>query len=317
MICQITPKGVNPWIGSTALWLKTNFTSGVLPREGVVLQRRALGKACDGLLWIGRGWFMAWKQDLAKLKQQLGPEVPLPAPKPTPKPAAKAGGPPALDDEDAVFLSAMGLKPAPRPAKPESNEGPALSPVVSAPPAPESFQEAVKDLKGFKPLAKGLLDRPPAPKPSLPTDIEPVKPALAASPAPVPQPALTEPTLTEPPLTEPTAPEPLPPSPFSMPMRFQLAAGMAIEVDGVLDLRGHSLSDAMERLKDRLGDGLVLGWRSLLLTLGPDPALHEGFLALLASGGAPMVARYAQAPVPMGGTQAWLLYFTSLPVPNA
>ncbi len=100
------------------------------------------------------------------------------------------------------------------------------------------------------------------------------------------------------------------------PVRFQLAAGMAIEVDGILDLRNHSLSDAMERLKDRLGDGMVLGWRSLQVTLGPNPILHEGFLALLAAGDAPMVARYAQAPVPMGGTQAWLVYFTPPSAPN-
>jgi hypothetical protein len=86
---------------------------------------------------------------------------------------------------------------------------------------------------------------------------------------------------------------------------------MAIEVDGSLDLRGHSLSDAMERLKDRLGDGKVLNWRTLQVTLGPDSALHQGFLDMLDSGQAPMVARYAQAPIPMGGTQAWLLYLGS------
>jgi hypothetical protein len=85
---------------------------------------------------------------------------------------------------------------------------------------------------------------------------------------------------------------------------------MALEVDASLDLRGHSLSDAMERLKDRLGDGKVLNWRSLQVTLGPDSTLHGGLLDLLDSGQAPMVARYAQAPVPMGGTQAWLLYFS-------
>jgi hypothetical protein len=85
---------------------------------------------------------------------------------------------------------------------------------------------------------------------------------------------------------------------------------MALDVDGVLDLRGHTLQDALDRLKDRLGDGLVLGWRSLQVILGPDPLLHEGLMALLASGETPMVARYAQAPVPMGGSQAWLLYFT-------
>jgi hypothetical protein len=98
-----------------------------------------------------------------------------------------------------------------------------------------------------------------------------------------------------------------------MPLRFQLAAGMAIEVDGTLDLRGHTLADAMERLKDRLGDGQVLGWRSLLVTLGPDPVLHEGLLELLGSGQVPMVVRFAQAPIPMGGSQAWLLYFALTP----
>ncbi len=84
---------------------------------------------------------------------------------------------------------------------------------------------------------------------------------------------------------------------------------MALEVDGTLDLRGHTLTDALDRLRDRLGDGQVLGWKSLLVTLGPDPVLHEGLLALLGGGGAPLVARFAQAPIPMGGAQAWVLYF--------
>ena len=53
---------------------------------------------------------MAWKQDLAKLKQQLGPEEPPAPPVPRPKPPPP-GGPAPLADEDAVFLSAMGLKP--------------------------------------------------------------------------------------------------------------------------------------------------------------------------------------------------------------
>lgn len=88
---------------------------------------------------------------------------------------------------------------------------------------------------------------------------------------------------------------------------------MAIEVDGLLDLRGHTLGDALERLKDRLEDGLILGWHSLQVTLGTDPILHDGLLDLLASGQIPMVGRYAQAPVPMGGSQAWLLYFVAMP----
>jgi hypothetical protein len=238
---------------------------------------------------------MAWKQDLAKLKQQLGPEAPAGPPKAQPKAAPKPQGPAALDDEDAVFLSAMGLRPAGPRAPKSPAPGGAAAPPAAPPPAPETFQEALKDLKGLKPLEKNRLEpAPPQPTP-------PQAPAPKES-RPAPDPVMAE-----------AKPEPLPSEPEAllppvMPMRFQLAAGMAIEVDGSLDLRGHSVSDAMERLKDRLGDGLVLGWRSLQVTLGPEPALHDGLLKLLASGEAPMVLRYAQAPVPMGGTQAWLLY---------
>ena len=249
---------------------------------------------------------MAWKQDLEKLKQQLAPEVPAPAAKPMPKPVAKPTGPVQMEDEDAVFLSAMGLKPAgPRPTKsvepkPVQKETEALPP-----PTPDTFQAAVKDLKGLKPLVKGLADRP--------TPVPPVPPIAPVAPVvpPVPPAAEISPKalVPEPP------PEPEPQAQSPGPIRFQLAAGMALEVDGALDLRGHSLPDAMERLKDRLGDGMVLSWRSLQVTLGPDAALHEGFLELLVSGQAPMVARYAQAPVPMGGTQAWLLYFGPPPAP--
>jgi hypothetical protein len=246
---------------------------------------------------------MAWKQDLAKLKQQLGPESPAPAPKAVPKPALKPRGPSDLEDEDAVFLSAMGLKPAtPRPVQPTVDEVAVPTPVVPEPPVPETFQAAVKELKGLKPMRQGLpghADAPPKPPTQFMKQVEPLDPLPAklavAPPAAVP------------------APEPEPPTVPFMPSRFQLAAGMAIEVDGALDLRGHSLMDAMERLKDRLGDGQVLGWRSLLVNLGPDLALHEGLLTFLASGQAVMVARYAQAPVPMGGTQAWLLYLAPPP----
>ncbi len=241
---------------------------------------------------------MAWKQDLAKLKQQLPPE-PTPAPpKPPPRPSPLPGGPPRLDDEDAVFLSAMGLKPAraPRPALPEAQDSKTQGAPPPQPP-PETFEAALKDLKGLKPLAQALPGLapstavPPPPPPALPTPPE-------APPLPV----------AEAPALE-ALPEPAPPVPQA-PIRFQLAAGMAIEVDGSLDLRGHTLLDATERLKDRLGDGLFLGWRSLQVILGTDPLLHEGLLVLLSSGDLPMVSRYAQAPIPMGGAQAWLLYLT-------
>ncbi len=92
------------------------------------------------------------------------------------------------------------------------------------------------------------------------------------------------------------------------PLLIQLAAGMAIEVDGALDLKGHSVSDAKERLRERIADGLAVGWRTLHVVLGPSEALKQGFLAFLASPAAASVQRYAQAPVPMGGPQAWILY---------
>jgi hypothetical protein len=246
---------------------------------------------------------MAWKQDLEKLKQQLGPEALTPAPRALPKPVVKPTGPIQMEDEDAVFLSAMGLKPAAahsaEPAIPkDAGRETGKEEVATPSPAPETFQEAVRDLKGFKPMARRLPDRPaPLPTPvvaMVPTAPPPVLPVAPVQPEAPPEPeAMMSPSLK--------------------PQRFQLAAGMAIEVDASLDLRGHSLSDAMERLKDRLGDGKVLNWRSLQVTLGPDSALHEGLLDLLDSGQAPMVARYAQAPIPMGGTQAWLLYLGSPP----
>ena len=244
---------------------------------------------------------MAWKQDLAKLKQQLPPE-PTPAPvKPPPRPVPLPGGPPRLDDEDAVFLSAMGLKPAraPRPTLSTAPE-PATPGTQPPQPPPETFEAALKELKGLKPLAQaipGLASYPAAPLP-LPTPPEVALPK--APPLPVEAPPAPEAPL------ETAAPLPAP----QTPTRFQLAAGMAIEVDGSLDLRGHSLVDATERIKDRLGDGHFLGWRSLQVILGTDPMLHEGLLVLLSSGELPMVSRYAQAPIPMGGAQAWLLYLT-------
>ncbi|MBL0311221.1 MAG: Smr/MutS family protein [Holophagaceae bacterium] len=89
---------------------------------------------------------------------------------------------------------------------------------------------------------------------------------------------------------------------------MHLAAGMAVEVDGTLDLRRHSLNDAKERLKERIRDGMALRWRTLLVVLGPNEALKQGFLAFLTTPQAQFISRYAQAPIPMGGAQAWVLY---------
>jgi len=129
---------------------------------------------------------MAWKQDLAKLKQQLDPEPPSAARKPLPKPVPKPGGPAALDDEDAVFLSAMGMRPAPpRVAKSPASAGATPVPAASDPAAPGTFQEALHGLKGLKPLEKSPLEQATPP-------MEPPKPAPVAVPVQLPAPAPPE-----------------------------------------------------------------------------------------------------------------------------
>jgi DNA-nicking Smr family endonuclease len=97
-------------------------------------------------------------------------------------------------------------------------------------------------------------------------------------------------------------------------VQINLAAGMAIEVDAALDLKGHGRNDAEERLKERVLDAQALAWRSLQVILGPSEELRQMLLDLLKSPTGARIARYAQAPIPMGGSQAWILYFrTQLP----
>jgi hypothetical protein len=243
---------------------------------------------------------MVWKQDLAKLKAQLREEPAPPPVKVAPKPVEAA--PRSIEEEDALFLAMMGRRApaaatpsAPHPGKPAV---PAPTPTPAAA-APSDFGEALAGLKGMKRLETD---------PVLAAALAPAPPPPIAAPAPeVLPPAVLESAPLEPPLapSEPPAPEG---ARSGVPQRIQLAAGMAIEVDGSLDLRGHSVQDALERIKDRVADAQFLRWRSLLIQLGPGAALHEGFLAMVAAGGVPGVARFAQAPIPMGGTQAWVLY---------
>lgn len=241
-----------------------------------------------------------WKQDLAKLKPQLG-EDPTPAkPPPTPKPSEETRSPRLIEDEDALFLRSMGRTAAP----PPSPAAPAAQPPPPPPTAeaPVDFAQAMSSLKGLKPMAPEL----PSPTPAKPI------PALA-----VPQPAAPHRPL---PPTAPLPPAPQPPMLAAAdarpkaPTLIQLAAGMAIDVDGVLDLRNHTLSDARERLKERLEDAMCMGWRSVHVILGASEALKQGFLAFLTTPPARAVQRYAQAPIPMGGPQAWILYLGGGPV---
>ncbi|HEU4952556.1 MAG TPA: Smr/MutS family protein [Holophagaceae bacterium] len=223
-----------------------------------------------------------------------------------------------------MFLAAMGApRPAANPAvlttgpaEPLARPAPAPAPTPTAQDAPSedpSFVESLADLKGLKPLARpAVLAAAPAP-PAVPPVVPPLPPAAPApasataealAPAPVP----TSLEVPAPPV------EPVPPAgeeaavAGAAPRRIQLAAGMAVEVDAVLDLRHHSVEDALGRLRDRLEDGALMGWRTLHVILGEDPALTEALLGYLSSG-AVRIGRYAQAPIPMGGAQAWVLYY--------
>ncbi|MDR3669625.1 MAG: hypothetical protein P4L36_02210 [Holophaga sp.] len=245
---------------------------------------------------------MAWKKDLAKLKQELGKEESAPGKiSPPPKPKAAHPVSSSIEEEDNIFLSAMGLraKSGPREAAVTlRDEPPAL---VQPKPAPQSskaeFSSAMGDLKGLKPMNSSILQAAPAPTPA---------------PAPVPVPAPVQEAVAPPAAPPAPAPvvEPAEPAP-SVPRQVQinLAAGMAIVVDGSLDLKGHARSDAEERLKERILDGYALGWRTLHVLVGSSPELRQMVLDLLMSPAGGCVARYAQAPVPMGGAQAWILYF--------
>ena len=307
-------------------------------------------------------WTMPWKKDLAKLKQDLKQEDPAPpkAP-PPPKTAVPTPVSMSIEEEDAIFLSAMGLRPQPRTGEAPAPQAPPPALVRAEPVQPagtqEAFSSAMGDLRGMKPLAKSPLERKPEARPKAPeapppqaapptlVRTEPVQPAatqetfssamsdlkgmkpLAKSPlerkpearpkapaAALPSPATEPPAKPEPKLEPKPEPRPEPePVPHlenrAGAREIHLAAGMAVEVDGVLDLRGHARSDGEERLKERILDGYALGWRTLHVTLGPDPELREMVLALLSSPAGRYVSRYAQAPIPMGGAQSWILYF--------
>jgi hypothetical protein len=98
-----------------------------------------------------------------------------------------------------------------------------------------------------------------------------------------------------------------------LPERIQLAAGMTIDVDCVLDLRRHNEADAGERIRERVLDGACLGWRTMQVILGGSESLRQVLLDYLASPPASPLANYGEAPVPMGGPQAWILYFCQAP----
>jgi len=240
---------------------------------------------------------MPWKKDLAKLKQDLGKEEGLPA-KSSPPPKAKPAHPvsQSIEEEDNIFLNAMGLRAKPAERQPSAAAAPPSPAPLKPAPAPAAgkveFSAAMGDLKGMKPLKPAPVQEKAAPKVP-PASPEPPPPAVP-DPAPAPVPEDVQPV-----------PEPAPQAGALAPTQAEihLAAGMAIVVDGSLDLKGHA------RLKERLLDGYALGWRTLHVVVGPSEELRAMVLDLLKSPAGRCIARYAQAPVPMGGAQAWILYF--------
>lgn len=236
---------------------------------------------------------MVWKQDLAKLKKELpdaGGQLSPPL-KPKPKPFEVKD----LNDEDAFFLAAMG-GPAPRPPVPAIA---APRPRVSELPVPDgSFEAEISDLKGLKPLISNPVLVPPPPR----------VPSVTVAPSVSFEPALDPPAALETPVEPPVEME-MGPDLSKGPILMQLAAGMALEVDASLDLRHHSVPDALGRLRDRVEDGALLGWRTLHVVLGDEESLHIAMRDYLLAGEVPKIRRYAQAPIPMGGAQAWVLYY--------
>jgi len=303
---------------------------------------------------------MVWKNDLAKLKKEFKETEELKPKSPVPKAAPKPDKFLDIQDEDALFLMAMGKKPKSVVSKPtvevlemeEAEKAVAATHVKSdeiADSPKEDFHSAMSFLKGIKPTkAKNILeDGAEKTKESTSKDmaketqgipevlkgevesvnVDPKISQLSLNPQ---ESAVQEEIKLEFVKSENKKPENANfenmkdtfPAPEQRPCEskktkeqrptlIHLAAGMAVDVDGCMDLRGHSISDAIERLSERIQDGACLGWRTFHITLGQNEELREAFLAFIKTDCCASLTRYAQAPIPMGGNQAWILYYPS------
>ena len=244
---------------------------------------------------------MVWSKELARLKSDLKaqdgnvPAMPLPAAKPVPPPAP----PRTLEEEDALFLTAVG--------KPKFASHKFLLDIEEQ----GEFEEAMSQLKGIK------QNKPDLQAVAQPEDLPVDKPEDAGRHLCLEGPKEDADVRSgSPPSAEPPdEPKELPeksvevPEAKGPPEKIQLAAGMTIEVDGQLDLRNHCDEDAHERLKERVMDGFCLGWRSLHVVLGNSDSLHQVLADYIGSPHSGAIAKYAQAPIPMGGEKAWILYY--------
>jgi len=232
---------------------------------------------------------MIWNKDLSKLKQDLKAQEENGTVNPTAKPV-KASPPPVqpktMDEEDALFLSAVG-KAAVLPQKlPEISEN------------PNEFKEAMSQLKGIKHSRSDIPLSIKTPKVASEQRMVAKEKGMGS--------AAVFSGIVSKGLHEWEESIELIKKP---PEKIYLAAGMVIEVDAVLDLRNHTVEDARERLKERVLDGVSLGWRSLHVILGNSEPLNRTLIDYINSPQSYPLLKYAQAPVPMGGTQAWILYY--------
>lgn len=237
----------------------------------------------------------------------------MPPPKPRPLPVPNQ----SLDDADLMFLMAMGGVAVPSEPSISSLSASPSPPMPPPPTAPDvAFNAALGELKGLRALPSNpLLKDDLAPPNPAPRSGSPPPPDLGKAPEARASTSDAPETLQgDGPQISPPHQAPEPPRVKPGPMLIHLAAGMAIEVDGTMDLRRHSLNDARERLKEGVKDASAMQWRTLLLTFGPNEALKQGFLAFLTTPQAQQsISRYAQAPIPMGGDQAWIIYLNPPP----
>jgi hypothetical protein len=237
---------------------------------------------------------MVWSKDLAKLKQGLKAQSINSSPQKPAKPPPRPIMPKSLEEEDDLFLAAVGKARS------------ASSITQAAFQGEQEFTEAMSQLKGLKPkdpaspVATSAHKEPQGNgQPDPPANSEKTFAATTTPPAN----AMASKPLDKRENTDSNAPA------KKAAEKIQLAAGMVIEVDGVLDLRSHNAEDATERLKERVLDCICLGWHSLHVILGYSEVLQSVFIDFINSPNSHPVAKYAQAPVPMGGAQAWVLYF--------
>lgn len=92
--------------------------------------------------------------------------------------------------------------------------------------------------------------------------------------------------------------------------KINLAAGISIPVDYSINLSRHTEIDAIERLKECILNGHTLGWQNMHVQFeAPEEMQKRIITKILDSPAGKHIVQYANAPIPMGGPDAWILYY--------